>query len=62
MALQIEYSDKQVSPWGGLALMKEMLERSGIRAELSNMGLPESTSNNSIDALAIVESFFDPYG
>lgn len=58
MALEIQYSDKQVSPWGGLALMKEMLDRSGIRIQLSSIGLPESTSNNSIDALTIVESFF----
>ena len=58
MGLKIEYSDKQLSPWGGLALMKEMLDKSGIRTQLSSIGLPESTSNNSIEALTIVESFF----
>jgi hypothetical protein len=58
MGLKIEYSNKQVSPWAGLVLMKEILDKSGIRTHLSRLGLPESGSNNSIDALTIVESFF----
>src|SRR5580693_1425664 len=56
--MQIEYSDKQVSPWGGLILMKDILDRSGIRDKLRMLGLPESKSNNSISAIHIVESFF----
>ena len=56
--MEIQYSDKQVSPWGGLILMKEIMDRSGIREKLQSIHLPESTSNNSIDSLTIVESFF----
>jgi hypothetical protein len=56
--MEIQYSDKQVSPWGGLILMKEIMDRSGIREKLQSIHLPESSSNNSIDSLTIVESFF----
>lgn len=58
MALQIQFSDKQVSPWGGLILMKEILDKTGIRKKLSELNLPQSTSNNRIDSISIVESFF----
>lgn len=58
MAIQIEFSDKQVSPWGGLVLMKQMLDKTGIGVKISELNLPESKSNNSIDRLTIVESFF----
>lgn len=56
--MQIEYSDKQVSPWGGVILMKEIMDRTGIREKLQTLSLPESRSNNSIEALTIIESFF----
>jgi hypothetical protein len=58
MALQIQFSDKQVSPWGGLILMKEILDKTGVSKKLSELNLPQSTSNNSIDRVSIVESFF----
>lgn len=58
MSLTVEFSDKKVTPWGGLILMKELLDRTGIREKLRTLGLPESQSNNSIDSLTIVESFF----
>jgi hypothetical protein len=58
MALEIQYSDKEVSPWGGLILMKQVLDKCGISKKLSELGLPESTSNNSIHNIDIVESFF----
>lgn len=58
MALQIQFSDKQVSPWSGLILMKEILDRTGVSKKLSELNLPQSRSNNSIDSITIVESFF----
>lgn len=58
MSIEVQFSDKQVSPWGGLVLMKELLDQTGIRNKLSELNLPESKSNNSIDSVSIVESFF----
>jgi len=30
----IEYSDRDVSAWGGMKLMKDFLDRTGIREQL----------------------------
>ena len=53
-----EYTDKMVTPWGGMKEMKELVDKSGIREKMTEMGLPEGKSNNSIAALDIVESFW----
>jgi hypothetical protein len=53
-----EYTDKMVTPWGGMKEMKELINKSGIREKMSEFGLPEGKSNNSIAALDIVESFW----
>ena len=52
-----EYTDKMVTPWGGMKEMKELIDKSGIKVKMSELGLPEGKSNNSIAALDIVESF-----
>lgn len=57
MVLQIEYSDKAVTPFGGMILMKELMDRCKLAHQLQTLDLPQSTSNNSIDAVTIVESF-----
>ena len=53
-----EYTDKMVTPWGGMQEMKELMDKTGISDKLSELGLPESRSNNSISAISIVESFW----
>src|SRR6476661_5575208 len=53
-----EYTDKMVTPWGGMKEMKELIDKSGIKVKMSELGLPEGKSNNSIAALDIVESFW----
>jgi hypothetical protein len=57
MKMHIEYTDKTVTPWGGMIQMKRLMDETGLREFLVSLNLPEGKSNNSIDALAIVESF-----
>ena len=38
--------------------MKNLMTKTGISQKLSSLGLPESTSNNSIKAIDILESFW----
>lgn len=56
-ALKIEYSDKNVSAWGGMKLMKNLVDKSGIREYLSTLALPYPGSNRGYDPLHIIESF-----
>jgi len=58
MSLRHEYVDQSVTPWGGMQEMKKLIDKTGISTKLSSLELPESKSNNSIDAISIIESFW----
>ena len=47
-----------VTPWGGMKEMKMLIGKTGISKKLLELGLPQGKSNNSIDAISIVECFW----
>lgn len=53
-----EFTDKKVTPWGGMLLMKEFLDKMGIREEMSKCGLPYPRSNRGYNPLDVIESFW----
>ena len=42
---ELQFSDKLVTPWGGMALVKRMLDHIGFDRALSEGGLPPPGSN-----------------
>lgn len=56
--LQIEYSDKDVSAWGGMKLMKDFVDQTGIKDFLRKTDLPHPGSNRGYDPITVVESFW----
>ena len=56
--LNIEYSDKKVTPFGGMVLMERFLESTKIREQLQQLDLPVSGSNRGYEAEEIIESFW----
>ena len=56
--LSIEYSDKEVSAWGGMKLMKDFVDQTGITTFLRKLDLPRPGSNRGYDPIDIVESFW----
>ena len=36
-----EYSDKLVTPWGGMQEMKKLIDKTGISKKLGELNLPE---------------------
>ncbi len=58
MILAQEYSDKNVTSWGGMQEMKILLEKTGISKKIEDIGLPDKKSNNSISGISIIESFW----
>lgn len=56
--LPIVYSDKPVTPFGGMALMKRFLDQVGIREYLAKLDLPEPGSNRGYSSVEIIESFW----
>jgi len=56
--LSIEYSDKPVTPFGGMALMKRFVDQTGIRKCLAGLELPQGRSNRAYDPAHIIEGFW----
>jgi hypothetical protein len=56
--MEHHYTDKLVTPWGGMKEMKMLIDKTGISKKLATLGLPEGKSNNSIDPISIIESFW----
>ena len=44
MRIEVEYTDKSVTPWGGMLQMKQLLDATKIREKLLSLNLPEGKS------------------
>jgi hypothetical protein len=53
-----EFTDKKVTPWGGLRPFKEFLDRTNIRKVLEESALPLPGSNRGYNPVDIIESFW----
>ena len=51
------FSDKAITAWGGLRLVKEMMIRMGLKEVLNTSGLPQPKSNRGYDPVTMMESF-----
>lgn len=56
--LSIEYSDKKVTPFGGMVLMQRFVASTKIKEYLKELDLPVSGSNRGYDASEIIEGFW----
>lgn len=54
---ELQYSGEKVTAWGGMRLMKEVLERSGVSRLLEELELPEPGSNRGYEPEVVVESY-----
>lgn len=57
MDLKIEFTDKEITPWGGMILMKEIIRRTGINEILQNIGLPVQHSNRGYRPVQLINTF-----
>ena len=56
--LPVEYSNKEVTPFGGMSLMKRFLDQIEIRDFLDALPLPQPGSNRGYDPKQMIESFW----
>jgi len=45
MDLKIEYTDKEITPWSWMILMKNLLDKTEIKKHLQSINLPQPGSN-----------------
>jgi hypothetical protein len=58
MEFEIAYTDKEITPWGGMVLLKKMLEKIGFSQAVETCeDLPQPGSNRGYKPLSIIESF-----
>lgn len=53
----VSFSDREVTAWGGLALLKRMLEAMEFRQAMADWSLPEPGSNRGYDPPQLLEQF-----
>jgi hypothetical protein len=56
-AFSISFSDREVTAWGGLVLLKRMLDSLGFRQALGTFGLPLPRSNRGYVPWQLIEQF-----
>jgi hypothetical protein len=56
--LQIEFTDKKVTAWGGMKLMKDMLDSICIKELMGSLELPAKGSNRGYESIQIIECFW----
>ena len=58
MEFDISYTSKEITPWGGMVFLKQMLQKIGFRELIdSNLDLPQSGSNRGYKTATIIEGF-----
>lgn len=58
MEFDISYTSKEITPWGGMVFLKQMLQKIGFRELIErNEDLPQSGSNRGYKTATIIESF-----
>ena len=58
MEFDISYTSKEITPWGGMVFLKQMMEKIGFRKLVeNNSDLPVSGSNRGYKTVTIVEGF-----
>jgi hypothetical protein len=45
MSIHLRFTDKEITPWGGMSLMKRMLDHLEFDTVLTGCGLPQPGSN-----------------
>ena len=58
MELKIEFTDKEITPWGGMILMKKLIEKTKINELLERLELPVQNSNRGYNPIQLINNFW----
>jgi len=56
--LKISFTNKEITPWGGLVLLGKMLNQISINKVLEDLPLPQQGSNRGYSPLQLIENFW----
>lgn len=55
---EIDFTDKEITPWGGISLMRQMLQKMDIERVLTKISLPEQGSNRGYSPIQLILNFW----
>jgi len=58
MDVRIAFTDKEITPWGGMSLMKKLMEKTRISEVLERLSLPRQGSNRGTNPIQLILSFW----
>jgi hypothetical protein len=56
-SLKIEFTDKEITAWGGIAILQKMMEKMSFAEALKSAPLPVQGSNRGYDPLQLIIQF-----
>jgi hypothetical protein len=56
--IRYEFVEKPVTAWGGMRMMKELIDRTVIREFMKKLPLPKPGSNRGYSPINVIESFW----
>ena len=56
--LKIEYTDKEITPWGGMSIMRKMLDQIQMEETLKEAPLPQQGSNRGYRPSQLIQNFW----
>lgn len=62
MELKIEFTDKEITPWGGMILMKRLKEKTKMKELLERLPLPKQNSSRGYNPIQLINNFWVRYG
>ena len=58
MEFDISYTNQEITPWGGMVFLRQMLDKIGFKSQIENcIDLPQPRSNRGYSPVSIIESF-----
>lgn len=57
MGFELRFSDKEITAWGGMSIMKRMLDHLGFESALKEAGLPQPGSNRGYRPEQLITQF-----
>jgi hypothetical protein len=58
MELKIGFTDKEITAWGGMVLMKQLIEKTKINEILAGLPLPSQGSNRGYNPIQLINNFW----
>ncbi len=56
--LKIQYSDKKITPWDGMKLLKDFMNHLGVISNLDELNLPQPKSNREYNPKTVILGFW----